>query len=1110
MNTRFSTIGIRIFAALFFLGSSARAVVVVDPWVPIFKGIDFARGKADTNEVRLQEVQAMRIDLSDSNVVFFSTPSNGDAPLETFGQTTSTFLLTYGVQAAVNANFFSPVSTTPNEPRELLGLAISQGTIVSPSEIGYEMLLITASNQASIAATPPASFSNIYTAVAGSDILVVNGVNQGAVDSPNPRTAVGISQDNRYLYFVTIDGRQPGYSDGATLNETAQWLIRFGTYNGLNLDGGGSTAMVKAESGGATVLNRPSGGVQRVNGNHIGVFAPQLPPVILTAPQSQTALIGQNASFSVGAGGTAPLRYQWRFQGANISGAIGTNLFLTNVQPANAGSYVVVITNNAGAITSTPAILNANYALTAMEGFGGTIAKSPNQTSYAPGAVVMLNAIADPGFVFTGWSGDDNSTNNPLSLTMTTHKTVTANFSGSVPDIILDNPGATLVGSWTTNIIAADKFGSNYLTATTVAAASSPSKNVTYRPNIFTPGKYAVYLWYPTDLIRSTNAPWTVSFDGGTATTRINQTNNGGAWRLIFTGQDFLRGTNGFVRLGNNANGAAQVMADAVRFVFGTPPMITIAPQNLVVTAGENANFSVAASGSGPLQYQWRFNSSNIMGATASNFTVNNAQGSAAGNYSVVITNDFGAVTSSVAVLTVNVPPSISAQPQSRSVAQATNITFSVTATGTAPLNFRWRFNGSNIAGAISSAFTLTNVQASDAGNYSVLVSNFVGMIVSSNATLAVSATPVAPSVTGPPQSQTAIAGQNIIFHVTANGTLPLNYQWRFDGENISGANASTLTITNVQPANVGNYSVMVANSAGATNSSAASLVVNYSLAANATLGGSVAKSPEQSSYAPGSMATLTAMANANFNFIGWVGDATGTNNPLTVLMNTNKNIIAQFSGAVADIILDNANAAYSGAWTIGTTAAGRYGVDYHFAGTSLSNATATAVYRPNITTAGRYDVYIWYPQGGNRASNAPWEIISDDGTQLTLVNQQTGGGSWQLIGAAKNFAPGTNGFVRLSNNANNSVVIADAVRFSFVFPPAPSVPQLLSPRLISPGEFAFIFLGQTGFIYAIDSSLDLTNWNPVANFFHDDDALEFIAPITTEPGRFYRARWIP
>ncbi|MGI8964470.1 MAG: immunoglobulin domain-containing protein, partial [Limisphaerales bacterium] len=1054
-----------VIVLLAIFGGFARATITVRPWVPIFKGIDFASGQADTNEVRLQEVKALRINLTDPTVEFFSTPSNGDAPEETFGQTTTTFVQSYGVKVGVNANFFSPVSTIANEPRQLLGLAISQGAIVSPVEATWEMLLLTRSNLPSIVATAPTSLSNIWTAVAGSAILLVNGVNQGDFDSANPRTAVGFSQDNRYLYLIAIDGRQPGYSEGATFFETGEWLIRFGAYQGLNLDGGGSTAMSKMESGQAILLNRPSAGVQRVNGNHLGVFAPNLPPLILTPPQTQTVLIGENASLNVFAGGTTPLHYQWQFNGENILGAVQPTLSITNTQPVHSGIYTVVITNSYGAITSAPAILSAQYLLTTIETLGGIIIRNPNNASYPPNAVVSLTAAPDPGFIFTGWSGDATGTNNSVTVTMSGNKSVSATFSGTASDLIIDNPEASLVGSWTTNTIAADKFGADYILATVVSAGSSPTKTATYRPTIYTPGKYAVYAWYPTDTTRSTNAPWTIVFNGGTNLAISNQTIDGGSWRLLFTGRDFARGTNGYVRVANNAGGTARVMADAIKFVYGSAPTIATQPPNQTLLVGQSVLFNVIANGSSPLSYQWRFNNTAIPGATNFGYSISAAQTNHAGNYTVVVTNLYGATTSVVATLNINAPVFIAVHPQSQSVSQAANATFSVIAGGTAPFNYQWQFNGVDIAGATASTFTRTNVQPADGGNYSVRVTNFYGAALSSNATLTVSITPTPPFVTTQPQSQLLIAGQNVTLTVAANGTLPLYFQWRLNGNDLIGATSSTLFLENVQPMQSGGYSVFITNNSGAVTSGIATLTVDYSLTTLASLGGVVNRNPVQTHYSPNSSVTVSAVADAGFIFTGWSGDATGTNNPLTLIMSSNKIITANFLGAVADIVLDNTDPRLTlmGDWQLGNTASGRYGADYLFALTISGIATSNATYRPNITTPGKYNVYIWYPAGSNRSPTAPWLIASEDGADLVSVNQQTNGGQWLLIATGKNFSRGTNGFVRLSNNTGSSgtVVIADAVLFQFV-----SLPQITSqpqPQMVFVGENATFSVSATG-----------------------------------------------
>ena len=196
----------------------ARATITVNPWVPVFKGVDYTTGQADTNEARLQKVFAFRIDLQEATVQFYSTPANGTNDLETDGQTTTTFVNTYNPSFAINANFFSPVSTIPNDPRDLSGLAISQGDIVSPFESGRPSLLITRSNQVSIITSALSNYSNYWTAVSGSDRILINGVAQLASCTTsfcleNPRSAVGYSANSRYFYMMVIDGRQAGWSE---------------------------------------------------------------------------------------------------------------------------------------------------------------------------------------------------------------------------------------------------------------------------------------------------------------------------------------------------------------------------------------------------------------------------------------------------------------------------------------------------------------------------------------------------------------------------------------------------------------------------------------------------------------------------------------------------------------------------------------------------------------------------------------------------------------------------------------------------------------------------------------------------------------------------------
>lgn len=261
----------------------ASAAPHVEAWTPIFQGVEFARG--ETTEPRLQKVAAVRIDLKAPGIELLVTPDNGPAPQETTSQTTTEFLQAHQLQVAINANFFAPCCSEGE--KDLLGLAVNAGSIVSPprqASVGSVALCLTRDKQARIVKTGKGfSTHDVWTAVAGTEQVLVGGKKADLADSTfnnatHPRTAVGIAGEGRYLILLVIDGRRPGYSDGATMSEVADWLLRFGASEGLNLDGGGSTAMVRADGKGARLLNRPSGGDQRSNGNHLGVFARPLAP----------------------------------------------------------------------------------------------------------------------------------------------------------------------------------------------------------------------------------------------------------------------------------------------------------------------------------------------------------------------------------------------------------------------------------------------------------------------------------------------------------------------------------------------------------------------------------------------------------------------------------------------------------------------------------------------------------------------------------------------------------------------------------------------------------------------------------------------------------------
>lgn len=260
---------------------------------------------------------------------------------------------------------------------------------------------------------------------------------------------------------------------------------------------------------------------------------------------------------------------------------------------------------------------------------------------------------------------------------------------------------------------------------------------------------------------------------------------------------------------------------------FNLPaPTLTNQPQSLTVLAGVQVIFQAGATGEPPLFFQWSLNGTNLPGATGTTLTLNNVQHADSGAYAVTVTNIWGTITSSNAVLTVNTPPVILGGPQSVTVIEGQSANFSVLAIGDAPLSYQWSSNGANLDSATNSILNLASVIPSQAGVYSVLITNLWG---STNSAANLNIPTSVPVILTQPQSQyvTPGIGLNANFWVSVIGTTPFAYQWRFNGADIPGATQSGFTITNVQVADAGAYSVFITNSVGPTLSQDAVLNVN-------------------------------------------------------------------------------------------------------------------------------------------------------------------------------------------------------------------------------------------------------------------------------------------
>jgi subtilase family serine protease len=461
---------------------------------------------------------------------------------------------------------------------------------------------------------------------------------------------------------------------------------------------------------------------------------PVAPPVISTQPTNLTLLAGGTAVFSATAGGATPLVYQWKENGANvangsgISGATSNVLTLTAVTTNSSGNYSLVVTNVFGSITSSVAILNVATA--------PAITTQPTNLTLVSGSTAVFSVTAsgsaplvyqwqENGTNLSSGAGISGVTSNVLALAAVTtnnsgnYSLVVTNFYGSITSSVASLAIASVP------VITAQPTNLTLLAGGTAVFSATASGS----------GSLA-YHWK----INGTNVTNGTGISGATSnvlTLTAVTTNSSGNYSLAVT----------------NVYGS---ITSSVAFLnVGFAPAISTQPTNLTTLSGSNAVFSATATGSAPLVYQWLENGTNlangagISGATTNLLALAAVTTNSGGNYSLVVTNVFGSITSSVAILTIAAAPVITTQPTNLTLLAGSTAIFSATAGGSAPLFYHWKknsgnvANGANISGATSNVLTLTDIITNMSGNYSLVVTNFYGSITSSVAVLNVATAPV-------------------------------------------------------------------------------------------------------------------------------------------------------------------------------------------------------------------------------------------------------------------------------------------------------------------------------------------------------------------------------
>lgn len=292
-----------LFAALFSLITLALFVssgvwywyyhrpVPSDKHARLFHGIEYLRDVR--TDPRPLVVHIVIIDLDTPGIRFFVTPGNPDAEYDIGGaRTTTQFLDEFDLQLAINGDFFEPwYSNFPDiwnyypkegDPVNVSGFAASEGVIYAEPAIWtpHIKLFISEDNHVFFNGMP----RTVYNAISGDIFVLWRGekktrwLTRDYHLEPNPRTAIGLDQTGRKMILMLVDGRQPNYSEGVSIDELADLMLEYGAYSAINLDGGGSTTLVVAGADGRPkILNSPIHGripgLERSVANHLGVYA---------------------------------------------------------------------------------------------------------------------------------------------------------------------------------------------------------------------------------------------------------------------------------------------------------------------------------------------------------------------------------------------------------------------------------------------------------------------------------------------------------------------------------------------------------------------------------------------------------------------------------------------------------------------------------------------------------------------------------------------------------------------------------------------------------------------------------------------------------------------
>lgn len=478
--------------------------------------------------------------------------------------------------------------------------------------------------------------------------------------------------------------------------------------------------------------------------------------------------------------------------------------------------------------------------------------------------------------------------------------------------------------------------------------------------------------------------------------------------------------------ISTNANG--QSTSEDYTFVTSGPPAISAVTPTAITSTSATITWTTNAPADSKVNYGLSTGYGSQNGdsshVTSHSITITGLTANTTYNYQCVSTNSYGTATSTNYTFKTNAVPTISNVTSSSITSSSATITWTTNQAADSKVNYGlttgYTSQKTDSAQTTSHTIALTGLAANTTYHYQCVSQNANGTATSTDYTFKTNEAPV----------ETILDNKDAAFVGTwSTATGGYDNDHRYIRRGASGATSSATWTPNLS---AGRYDVYVYYPSRANATANAPFTIYHK-------NGSTAVSVNQTTNT-GTWLKIGSNVAFNSGTGGYVrlGIVTGESS-------SRKEVVADavkfvYVGELGpdDLIVNNGDpgTSYTGTWNAGTYGSG-YNNDYLFADCA---STATAVYKwtPAVQTTALYDVYCWYTNGSNRASDASYKIYHADGSVTVAINQQANGGQWVLLASGLRFAAGTAGYVTLDNKATGNVVIADAIKLAYAGPAAP------------------------------------------------------------------------